>query len=240
MSELEQVSKNSLQSLQSADFLSSEDIEFIQNNFEYSKEQLEKRTIWRDEVDMRVSVLNDRKHPTKAAKYWQANREYSVFYEQLILLNFEYEETEIDLEELEEKLLETDGFEHRRLQIEKKRTLYKKKNQQLAFKDRLRELKLWKKIMTELDDGTFNTQDSSVDKAKSLITSDLLHVYQVETKEIAMSQGEMANLYGRTQTGLRYAEENGFFNDLINVLPDNVQDVIMGSLGYKLAEGQNG
>lgn len=240
MSEVEQVSKNSLQSLQNADFLSSEDIAFIQDNFEYSKEQLEKRTIWRDEVDMRLSVLNDRKHPTKAAKYWQANREYSVFYEQLIMLNYDYEETCIDLDELEEQIDEAEGFELRRLEVKKRRNLYKKKNQQLAFKDRLRELKLWKGIMEELDDGSFDSNDSKTDKALSMVQSDLLSIMQVEQKQIQMNQGETANLYGRCQTGLKYAEEKGILDEVVSVLPEAAKVPIMGVMGYSLLEEKNG
>ena len=34
-----------------------------------------KKQIFRTETEMRVSVLNDGKHPTQASKYWQSVRE---------------------------------------------------------------------------------------------------------------------------------------------------------------------
>ena len=34
-----------------------------------------KKQIFRTETGMRISVLNDAKHPTKASKYWQSVRE---------------------------------------------------------------------------------------------------------------------------------------------------------------------
>ena len=43
-----------------------------------------KNQMFRTETEMRVSVLNDLKHPTVAAKYWQAVREQNVMFEQLI------------------------------------------------------------------------------------------------------------------------------------------------------------
>ena len=35
----------------------------------------QKKQIFRTETEMRVSVLNDAKHPTNASKYWQSVRE---------------------------------------------------------------------------------------------------------------------------------------------------------------------
>ena len=52
-------------------------------NFISLKEELldnfKKKQIWRTEHEMRISVLNDGRHPTRAAKYWQCVREQDVF-----------------------------------------------------------------------------------------------------------------------------------------------------------------
>ena len=37
-----------------------------------------KKQIFRTETEMRISVLNDGKHPTSASKYWQSVREMSA------------------------------------------------------------------------------------------------------------------------------------------------------------------
>ena len=38
-----------------------------------------KKQVFRTETEMRMSVLQDMKYPTKAAKYWQCFREQNVF-----------------------------------------------------------------------------------------------------------------------------------------------------------------
>ena len=48
-----------------------------------------KKQIFRTETEMRFTVLNDYKCPTKAAKYWQCVREQNVYLEQLMQLSFE-------------------------------------------------------------------------------------------------------------------------------------------------------
>jgi hypothetical protein len=47
-----------------------------------------KKQMFRTETEMRISVLNDLKHPTPAAKYWQAVREQNVFFEQMVFFIF--------------------------------------------------------------------------------------------------------------------------------------------------------
>ena len=54
------------------------------------KDSWVKKQLFRTEVEMRLSVLNDISHPTKAAKYWQSVREQSVMFEQMIHLSFGY------------------------------------------------------------------------------------------------------------------------------------------------------
>ena len=63
-----------------------------------------KRQVFRTETEMRLSVLNDGKHPTSASKYWQAVREQSVFFDNLMALSFEYRRNLARLEYKEKKL----------------------------------------------------------------------------------------------------------------------------------------
>jgi hypothetical protein len=66
--------------------------------------------VFRTETEMRFSVLNDMKYPTKASKYWQCVREQNVYLENLMSLSFDYRRTEVKLKRLQQKLLkeETD------------------------------------------------------------------------------------------------------------------------------------
>ena len=46
------------------------------------KDTWNKKQIFRTETEMRFSVLNDLRYPTKASKYWQCVREQNVYLEQ--------------------------------------------------------------------------------------------------------------------------------------------------------------
>jgi len=76
------------------------------------KDTWSKKQIFRTETEMRVSVLNDGKFPTKAAKYWQCVREQNVFFENLMTLSFDYRKNDVEIKKIERKLLtETDDLE---------------------------------------------------------------------------------------------------------------------------------
>ena len=48
-----------------------------------------KKQIFRTETEMRISVLNDAKHPTNASKYWQSVREQGAMFDALMGLTFD-------------------------------------------------------------------------------------------------------------------------------------------------------
>ena len=63
-----------------------------------------KKQVFRTETEMRMSVLQDMKYPTKAAKYWQCVREQNVFLENLMSLSFDCRRKEAKIKWLEEKM----------------------------------------------------------------------------------------------------------------------------------------
>jgi hypothetical protein len=133
------------------------------------KDTWTKKQIFRTETEMRISVLNDAKHPTKASKYWQCVREQNAFFETTMQLSFEYRKLEVEIKKVERKLIEeTDNLEKELLQIELEEKLYAKANMQLIAKDRIRELDLWSKLKAELDDGSFDTKNVNTHQKESL------------------------------------------------------------------------
>ena len=134
------------------------------NDFKGMVEELRdtwtKKQIFRTETEMRFSVLNDLKYPTKAAKYWQCVREQNVYLENLMTLSFDYRRTEIKLKKLEKKLLEeTDELKKELIKIDIDEKTYAKANMELTAKDRMREIKLWSKLKKENEDDSFDKQD---------------------------------------------------------------------------------
>lgn len=237
MTDIEKVSTSALESLQAAGFLPQEKFNWLAENSEFSQEQYEKKQMWRTRTEMEVSVLNDMKFPTKAAKYWQCNREYAVFHEQLTLLAYDYQETLVDIEELEAKIKDfTDPFQLKRDRIELQRKLYAKRNQELAAKDRVRELENWKELMDKYDDGSFDKDNVDSHQLVSYTQSDLQRVLMAESGSVQMTEGEKRNLYGRCKTSLQKAVETGQINNVLQVFPAEQSKAIMGRFGFQLAE----
>mgnify|MGYP003115065052 FL=1 len=139
-----------------------------------------KKQMFRTETEMRISVLNDLKHPTPGAKYWQAVREQNVFFEQMIFLSFDYRENDIEIKKLEKKLSEEkDQFEKELAQIKLERKLFDKASMELTAKDRMRELRLWSQLKDELVKQDPNFDKENVDThQKEALPKRLLKTFQ--------------------------------------------------------------
>lgn len=123
-----------------------------------------KKQMFRTETEMRISVLNDLKHPTPAAKYWQAVREQNVFFEQMVFLSFDYRRNDVEIKKLQKKIAEEkDELEKESLQIDLEQKTFDKASMELTAKDRMRELRLWSKLKDELVKEDPNFDKNNVD-----------------------------------------------------------------------------
>ena len=123
-----------------------------------------KKQMFRTETEMRISVLNDLKHPTPAAKYWQAVREQNVFFEQMVFLSFDYRRNDVEIKKLNKKIAEEkDELEKESLQIDLEQKTFDKASMELTAKDRMRELRLWSKLKDELIKEDPNFDKNNVD-----------------------------------------------------------------------------
>ncbi|MBD1146408.1 hypothetical protein IDH09_01510 [Pelagibacterales bacterium SAG-MED28] len=130
-----------------------------------------KKQMFRTETEMRISVLNDLKHPTPAAKYWQAVREQNVFFEQMVFLSFDYRRNEVEIKKLHKKIAEEkDELEKESLQIDLEQKTFDKAGMELTAKDRMRELRLWSELKDELvkQDPDFDKQNVNTHQQESL------------------------------------------------------------------------
>ena len=135
---------------------------------------MKKRQVFRTETEMRFSVLNDGKHPTKAIKYWQCVREQNVFWENLVQLSCDYQKQQGELELLEIEYDEIKGSSkkanaQRKIKdAEIKQKQFGLMNMRLQGHDRVREIKLWEKIKNELTaKGDFDINDVNKHQAES-------------------------------------------------------------------------
>ncbi len=157
-----------------------------------------KKQVFRTETEMRMSVLQDMKYPTKAAKYWQCVREQNVFLENLMSLSFDCRRKEAKIKWLEKKLdSEKDEYKLEKYKIDLDEERYGLANMQLIARDRMREIKLWSTLKKEFDDGTFDTQDVNRHQLESYH-----HIMKnkAETLTSGSSQPEVFNVLGQLKT----------------------------------------
>lgn len=131
-----------------------------------------KKQIFRTETEMRVSVLNDAKHPTPASKYWQSVREMSAHFDAMMNLSFDMRKADVERLKLERKMKEAelkgDNLEIMEIQIDLDQNLYNKACMEQVAHDRVREIQTWSKIKAELNDGTFDDREVNTHQAVSL------------------------------------------------------------------------
>ena len=169
-----------------------------------------KKQIFRTETEMRISVLNDGKHPTQASKYWQSVREQNAMFEALMGLSFDLRRQQIKRLKLEKKMLkaqnEGDELKQMEVQIDLDENLYGRANMEQVAQDRVRELNTWSKIKSELKDGSFDDENVDSHQAESY-----KHALNNRVKALGPNAGpaEVVNAVGPLQTVQRLQKEDG-------------------------------
>ena len=166
-----------------------------------------KKQIFRTRTEMEVSVLQDAKYPTNAAKYWQCVREQNVFLENLMNLSFDYRKNEVEIKQLEKKRdEEKDELEKELHQIEIDQKTFGKAGMQLTARDRMREISEWSNFKKIYNDGTFDTKDVNTHQLESYSK---VFKNRKNTLTQGSSQPEVFNVIGQLQTAERVKEERG-------------------------------
>ena len=169
-----------------------------------------KKQIFRTETEMRVSVLNDGKHPTQASKYWQSVREQNAMFEALLGLSFDLRRNEVKRLKLERKMekaiAEGDDLKQMSIQIDLDENLYGKANMEQVAHDRVRELNSWSKIKEELADGSFDDKNVNTHQAETL---KLALNNRVKALGPNANPAEVINAVGPLQTIDRLKAEGG-------------------------------
>jgi len=151
-----------------SNFLDQNDVLEFKKLIPELKDTWSKKQMFRTETEMRFSVLNDNRFPTKASKYWQSVREQNTHFENLMQLSFEYRKNDIEIEKLQTKIkTEKDIYEKKLMQVELEEKQFQKASMELMGKHRMREVSTWSKLKKELDDGSFDKKDVNVHQAES-------------------------------------------------------------------------
>jgi hypothetical protein len=178
--------------------LDAEDVKEFKELTSELRDTWTKKQVFRTETEMRMSVLQDAKYPTKASKYWQCVREQNVFLENLMSLSFDARRNEVKLKKLKQKLeKEEDELKRELLQIDIDEKTYGVANSQLVARDRMREIKLWSTLKKEFNDGSFDTKDVNRHQLDSYA---IVMKNKAETLTSGSSQPEVFNVLGQLQT----------------------------------------
>jgi hypothetical protein len=169
------------------------------------KQSWETRQIFRTETEMRVGVLDDGRHPTKAAKYWQAVREQNGMLENLVTLSFDMKRNRLKRDRLLRDLETlTDDLDRAEKQIDLEENAFQYLQMVQTAEDRTREIKTWSKIKQELNDGSFDDLDPNTHQVESLHK-------RLQNRALTLNEHsdptEVFNIMGQLHTMERLKEE---------------------------------
>ena len=192
--------------IQATELLNESDAAWVDNNISVLQDNWAKKQMWRTETEMRVSVLNDSKFPTVASKYWQAVREQSVFYENLVQLSFDYRRNKIKIEKIQRKIDNcTDDLKLQSLAVDLEEAQFRQLGMKQAADDRMREIKLWAQIMDECLEADPNFDSENVDTHQFVSYMWRWHHQLQALGHSESSVSEVANLTGQYATALAAA-----------------------------------
>lgn len=188
---------------------------------------------FRTRTEMEVSVLNDLKFPTPAAKYWQAVREQNVQYSELVMLSYEYRKNLVEIKQLERKLeKETDDLERELLVIEIDKKQFIARNQERTAKARIAELREWSEIKQREAAMMTEGELAHVDNHQ-LKSYTLRWLQQTEAMGNNGSPAERQNLKGQLMSGLKACQEKGILPEILALYNPEGQKNIKAMLGVK-------
>jgi hypothetical protein len=185
-----------------------------------------KKQIFRTETEMRVSVLNDAKHPTNASKYWQSVREMSAHFDALMNLSFDLRKNTVEKLRYDRQMEEytedpnANRFDIMELEIDIDRNLYDRSCMLQVAKDRVRELSLWSTIKKELDDNSFDAENVNTHQAESL------HRYfenRVKSLNDSSAPGEIINAMGPYLSFNRLKTDDGKLRNFLGEVSEDTK-----------------
>ena len=157
-----------------------------------------KKQMFRTETEARFSVLQDNRYPTKASKYWQCVREQSSYLDNLMTLSFDYRRNEAKITWLEKKIdKEEDEYKKTKYEIDLDECRFAKASMEKTAKHRMREIKMWSKLKSEFNDGSFNDKDVNQHQLESY---GMQYHEKAKSLNASSSESEVFNVMGQLQS----------------------------------------
>ena len=233
----EQMRGESLEIIRGSEILSTDMISYVESIMPDLAFGFKHAQTFRTRTEMEVSVLDDLKHPTADAKYWQAMREQQVHFSELVMLSYEYKK---NLKEIEILEAEIDELEHdlnnkrhpdwkekkihaeidlKSIEIERKTFIAA--NHQRTAGGRFDEIANWKEIIDILRSQLqFSATDVNEHQLGSYLAR-FINNYLTMIKQVRDTQAisEAINITALLVTTMRAAERKGVLDPILQQLP---------------------
>ena len=190
--------------------LSQEDVSVFKQMTEELRDTWHKKQMFRTETEARFSVLQDNRYPTRGAKYWQCVREQSSYLDNLMALSFDYRRNDAKIKYLEKKIaVEKDEYKLTKYEIDLDEANFHKASMEKVARHRMREIKMWSKLKSEFNDGSFNDKDVNQHQLESYT-----RMYKNKAQNINQntSEAEVFNIVGQLSSLERIAKSGELEN----------------------------
>jgi hypothetical protein len=178
--------------------LEQEDLSAFKGMVDELRDTWTKKQMFRTETEARFSVLQDNRYPTKASKYWQCVREQSSYLDNLMTLSFDYRRNEAKITWLEKKIdKEEDEYKKTKYEIDLDECRFAKASMEKTAKHRMREIKMWSKLKSEFNDGSFNDKDVNQHQLESY---GMQYHEKAKSLNASSSESEVFNVMGQLQS----------------------------------------
>ena len=175
--------------------LSQEDVSVFKQMTEELRDTWHKKQMFRTETEARFSVLQDNRYPTRGAKYWQCVREQSSYLDNLMALSFDYRRNDAKIKYLEKKIaVEKDEYKLTKYEIDLDEAQFHKASMEKVARHRMREIKMWSKLKSEFNDGSFNDKDVNEHQLESYTR---MYRYKAENLTQNTPEAEVFNIVGQ-------------------------------------------
>ena len=190
--------------------LSQEDVSVFKQMTEELRDTWHKKQMFRTETEARFSVLQDNRYPTRGAKYWQCVREQSSYLDNLMALSFDYRRNDAKIKYLEKKIaVEKDEYKLTKYEIDLDEAQFHKASMEKVARHRMREIKMWSKLKSEFNDGSFNDKDVNEHQLQSYTK-----MYRNKAENINQNtpEAEVFNIVGQLSSLERIAKSGELEN----------------------------
>jgi hypothetical protein len=211
--------QTALEIIDQSRILSREDLAIIEDLKDELVDNFLHAQVFRTRTEMEVSVLNDLKFPTPDAKYWQAQREQKVHFNELVMLSYDYRKNLVEIRKLGRQIdQEEDADEKELLQIEIERKTFIACNQERVAKDRIREIGEWHEIKEDLKNRMeYGLTDCD---EHQLVSYTQRWIRQAQVMGNNGSPAERNNLLAQLNMGVKKCIEKGLINKVLGAFDD--------------------